>query len=128
MSPMSSHRCELVRDYRFEAAHQLPRVKPGHKCARMHGHSYRVAVRLEGAIDPETGWLIDFADIDDVVEPVIGALDHRVLNDIEGLDNPTCEWLAVWLWDRIAPGLPGLAAIEVAETQDSRCVYTGARR
>jgi 6-pyruvoyltetrahydropterin/6-carboxytetrahydropterin synthase len=119
-------RCELVCDYKFESAHRLPRVPSGHKCARMHGHSYQLKVTVEGELDPERGWLIDFAEVDGIVRPVVGELDHRVLNEIEGLDNPTCELVAVWLWRRLAPALPGLAAIEVAETRDSRCIYRGA--
>ena len=118
-------RCELQCDYKFEAAHSLPKVPPGHKCARMHGHSYRVTVTVEGEVDPDTGWLIDFADLDAAVRPVIGELDHRVLNDIGGLDNPTCEHVARWLWQRVQPQLGGLAAVTVAETRDSRCVYRG---
>ena len=118
-------RCELVCDYRFEAAHRLPRVPAGHKCARMHGHSYRVAVTVAGEVDPETGWLIDFAAVDAVVEPVLAELDHRVLNEIEGLDNPTCEQVARWVWERVAPRLPLLDAVSVAETRDARCVYRG---
>jgi 6-pyruvoyltetrahydropterin/6-carboxytetrahydropterin synthase len=118
-------RCELGRDYRFEAAHRLPRVPPGHKCARLHGHSYRVSVTLAGEVDPQLGWLIDFAAIDEVVEPIVKEVDHRVLNDLAGLDNPTCEHLARWLWDRIAPGLPQLAAVTVAETPESFCIFRG---
>jgi 6-pyruvoyltetrahydropterin/6-carboxytetrahydropterin synthase len=118
-------RCELVCDYRFEAAHQLPRVPSGHKCARMHGHSYRVAVTICGPVDPQLGWVMDFAEVDAVVRPIIRELDHRVLNEIEGLDNPTCELLAVWLWRRIKGSLDAMTAIEVAETRDSRCVYRG---
>ena len=117
-------RCRLTRDYRFEAAHSLPRVPEGHKCRRMHGHSYQVRVAIEGEIDPSLGWLIDFSDVDAVVEPVVAELDHRVLNDIDGLDNPTSEVLALWLWRRLAGRLP-LAEIEVAETVDSRCSVRG---
>jgi len=118
-------RCQLVRDYRFEAAHFLPRVPENHKCRRMHGHSYHVAVEIAGDVDPDTGWLIDFADIDEVVDPVIARLDHRVLNEIPGLDNATCELLAAWLWRALAPELPLLASLTVAETPDARCVYRG---
>jgi 6-pyruvoyltetrahydropterin/6-carboxytetrahydropterin synthase len=118
-------RTELVRDYRFEAAHRLPRVPAGHKCARVHGHSYCVSITVAGDADPQLGWLIDFAAIDEVVSPVVAQLDHRLLNDIDGLDNPTCELLAVWLWQRIAPRLAGLDAVAVAETRDARCVYRG---
>jgi 6-pyruvoyltetrahydropterin/6-carboxytetrahydropterin synthase len=117
-------RCRLSRDYRFEAAHFLPKVPEGHKCRRMHGHSYQVRVTLEGAIDPELGWLLDFGDVDQVVDPVLARLDHQVLNEIPGLENPTSEVLAAWLWRQLAARLP-LAEVEVAETADSRCSVTG---
>lgn len=116
---------ELIREYRFEAAHYLPRVAPHHKCARLHGHSFRVEVVLYGAVDPESGWLVDFAVVDEVVEPIIAQIDHRCLNEIEGLDNPTSENLARWLWVAIQPRRPDLFAIVVWETGDSRCVYRG---
>jgi 6-pyruvoyltetrahydropterin/6-carboxytetrahydropterin synthase len=119
-------RCRLERDYQFEAAHHLPRVPEGHKCKRLHGHSYRVTVVVEGAIDPELGWVRDFAAVDEVVSPLITRLDHQVLNDIPGLDNPTSELLAVWLWERLAPGLSGLTEVAISETGSSRCVFRGA--
>ncbi|HVK76904.1 MAG TPA: 6-carboxytetrahydropterin synthase QueD [Kofleriaceae bacterium] len=118
-------RTRLSRDYRFEAAHFLPKVPEGHKCARMHGHSYLVVVTIEGEIDPELGWVMDFAAIDEHVMPLIRALDHQVLNEVDGLANPTSELLAVWLWDRVRPSLPVLVEIQVAETVSSRCVYRG---
>jgi 6-pyruvoyltetrahydropterin/6-carboxytetrahydropterin synthase len=90
----------LERSYRFEAAHSLPRVPPGHKCARMHGHSYQIEVAIEGEVDAERGWVMDFADIDERVAPLVRQLDHQVLNEIEGLTNPTSELLAQWLWHR----------------------------
>lgn len=117
-------RCRLSRDFRFEAAHFLPRVPDDHKCRRMHGHSYQVRVTVEGEIDPALGWLVDFAAVDAVVDPLVARLDHRVLNDIDGLDNPTSEVLAVWLWRALEGRLP-LAEIEVAETADSRCAVRG---
>lgn len=113
----------LERTYRFEAAHFLPRVAPGHKCARMHGHSYSVDVILEGALDPELGWLLDFGDLDAIVTPVIDQLDHRVLNEIEGLANPTSELLAQWLWKRLRPHLPTLVEVATCETPGARCAY-----
>lgn len=119
-------RTRLERTFRFEAAHFLPRVPEGHKCARMHGHSYQVDVVIEGEIHPETGWLVDFAEIDEKVSPLIRRLDHQILNEVDGLGNPTSELLAVWLWQRIAPALPGLVEVVVSETQTSRCVYRGA--
>lgn len=118
-------RCQLVRDYDFEAAHSLPRVPEGHKCARVHGHSYRVSVVIEGEIDPEMGWLMDFADIDGHVDAVIAELDHRYLNELEGLSNPTSEVLAGWMWQRIKPGLAMMVELTVSETPTSRCVYRG---
>ena len=118
-------RCDLVCDYDFEAAHQLPKVPAGHKCARMHGHSYAIQVRINGPIDEDKGWVMDFAAIDEVLRPLVKQLDHHVLNEIEGLENPTSENLAVWLWRRIKPQLPLLIEIMVAETRDSRCYYRG---
>ena len=118
-------RTRLERDYRFEAAHSLPNVPKGHKCFRLHGHSYRVVVGVEGDVDPEIGWLLDFAAIDAIAAPIIDRLDHRTLNDLAGLDNPTSENLAFWLWRELAPRLPQLADITVAETPTSRCVYRG---
>ena len=116
---------ELRKEYRFEAAHYLPKVPPGHKCARMHGHSYRVVVTVEGEPDAHFGWVMDFGDLDAHVVPLIDGLDHRVLNDQAGLDNPTSELLAAWLWQRIKPHVPQLAELEVSETPSSRCVYRG---
>ena len=116
---------ELVREYRFESAHRLPNVPEGHKCARLHGHSFRFEVCLRGPIGEDTGWLIDFADIDRVVVPLREELDHRLLNDIEGLENPTSEVLARWIWRRLEGDLPGLNAIVVHETCNARCIYRG---
>jgi 6-pyruvoyltetrahydropterin/6-carboxytetrahydropterin synthase len=118
-------RMRLERSFRFEAAHFLPRVPPGHKCARMHGHSYQIDVAIEGEVDPARGWVIDFADIDEHAQPLVRQLDHQVLNEIEGLDNPTSERLAAWWWSRLVPRLPGLAEIVVSETPSSRCSYRG---
>jgi 6-pyruvoyltetrahydropterin/6-carboxytetrahydropterin synthase len=115
----------LERSYRFEAAHFLPRVPPGHKCARMHGHSYQIEIAIEGELDPERGWVMDFADIDERVAPLVRQLDHHVLNEIEGLTNPTSELLAHWLWHRLAPRLTGLSEVIVSETPTSRCIYRG---
>jgi 6-pyruvoyltetrahydropterin/6-carboxytetrahydropterin synthase len=116
---------ELVREYRFEAAHRLPRVPPGHKCARLHGHSFKIEVHVVGPVDEKSGWLVDFAEIDAAVQPWIDHLDHYYLNEVEGLDNPTSELLARWIFDRLRPTLPALAAITVHETCDARCIYRG---
>jgi len=117
---------ELTKTFRFEAAHRLPRVPPDHKCARMHGHSFQVDVHVAGDIDPDTGWLLDYAEITGLVEPLIkNELDHRALNDVPGLENPTSEMLCVWLWGKLAGRLPGLTTIVVHETCAARCTYRG---
>lgn len=113
------------KTFQIEAAHRLPNVPTGHKCARLHGHSFRVDVEVEGPIDPTLGWVMDFADIKAAFAPLFDALDHRCLNDVEGLDNPTSENLARWIWQRLAPRLPLLSRITVHETCTSGCTYTG---
>lgn len=118
-------RHEIFREFTFEAAHRLPNVPPGHKCARLHGHSYRVLVRVEGSIDPTLGWVQDFGELKEAWKPVDAELDHYYLNEVSGLENPTSERLAEWIWSRLAGVLPGLSAIEVRETCTSGCVYRG---
>lgn len=114
---------ESTHDFLFEAAHQLPNVPDGHKCKRLHGHSYRVTLELKGEIDPQMGWFIDFGDLEANVRPVIATLDHHLLNDVEGLSNPTSEILAVWLFDKLCIGVPQLSAVTVRETTDSAATY-----
>lgn len=124
---MTSLRVELVKEFRFESAHRLPMVPPEHKCFRVHGHSFRIEVRLEGDVDPAMGWLVDFGEIAAKVEPVLKQeLDHRLLNDVPGLENPTSEMLCVWLWNRLRSLVPHLAAVTVHETCTARCTYRGA--
>ena len=119
-------RVELVKTFRFEAAHRLPHVPTDHKCHRLHGHSFAVDVTIEGDVDETMGWLVDFADITAVVEPILmQELDHRTLNDVAGLENPTSERLCEWLWGRFASRLPHLASITVHETCTARCTYRG---
>ena len=115
----------LVREFTFEAAHLLPNAPQGHKCARLHGHSFRVELLCEGEIDAHAGWLLDFAEIKRAFTPLYERLDHRYLNEIEGLDNPTAENLARWIWIRLKPELPLLAQVTIAETCTSRCEYRG---
>lgn len=91
----------------------------------MHGHSFRIDVIVAGQVDESKGYLLDFGEIKAVVEPLIAQLDHYCLNDVEGLENPTSEVLAKWLWDRIKPKLPLLEQIDVHETCTSRCEYQG---
>ncbi len=123
-SPMG-HRVRLVRAFAFEAAHKLPGAPDGHKCRRLHGHSFRVELLCEGEIDPQSGWLVDFGKIKRVFDPVLDRLDHRYLNEIEGLENPTAENLARWIWLRVKPKLSVLAQVNVAETCSARCEYRG---
>ena len=122
---MGTDYIELVKDFRFEAAHYLPNVPEGHKCRRMHGHSFRGEIAVRGRVDPVTGWLIDFADLKRMVDPVVSRLDHYVLNEVEGLENPTSERVAVWIWEQLVPQLPQLHRITVEETCSSRCHYFG---
>ena len=116
---------EISKTFRFEAAHRLPNVPADHKCSKLHGHSYRVIVTVTGQVEQETGWVMDFAEIKRVVEPIIEKLDHSCLNDIEGLENPTSEMLARWLWQRIKPRLSRLTSITVSESENSSCTYRG---
>lgn len=118
-------RTRLERTYRFEAAHFLPKVPAGHKCARMHGHSYNIQIAIEGELDRELGWVMDFAAIDVHAQPLVKLLDHQILNEVDGLANPTSELLAVWWWERLRPTLPQLVEVIVAETESSRCIYRG---
>src|SRR5436305_8870876 len=94
---------ELTKEYRFEAAHRLPCVPEGHKCARLHGHSYRVEIHVGGTVNPASGWIMDFADIKTAFAPILQRLDHYYLNEIEGLENPTSENLARWIWHQLKP-------------------------
>lgn len=122
---MASHSVELVKEFRFEAAHFLPNVPAGHKCRRIHGHSFRGELAVRGTIDPAIGWLIDYADLRVLLDPIVARLDHDFLNEIEGLENPTSELIAVWIWNQLAPDLPILHRISIEETCTSRCHYFG---
>jgi 6-pyruvoyltetrahydropterin/6-carboxytetrahydropterin synthase len=115
----------LFKEFSFEAAHLLPNVPAGHKCARLHGHSFQVRVTVEGPVGRETGWVMDFADIKAAFGPLHDALDHRYLNDIRGLENPTSEHLARWIWRELQPSLPSLVEVEVRETCTTGCAYHG---
>ena len=116
---------EIYKEFGFESAHRLPNLPEDHKCSRLHGHSFRVRVHVEGELGAETGWVMDFADIAAACAPVRDALDHRYLNEIEGLENPTSEVLARWIWERLEPLLAGLSMVEVRETCTSGCRYRG---
>lgn len=116
---------KIVQAFTFEAAHFLPRVSENHRCRRLHGHSYRVELALEGPVDPETGFVVDFFDLERAFGPVLARLDHHCLNEIEGLENPTAEHIAVWIYDRVKPVLPLLAVVSVFETPMCWAEYRG---
>lgn len=116
---------EIFKEFTFEAAHRLPHVPPGHKCARLHGHSFRVRIHVRGEVDPQMGWVMDFGDVKTAFKPLYDQLDHNYLNEIPGLENPTSEVLARWIWERLLPVLPGLSRVMVRETCTSGCVYRG---
>ena len=116
---------EIFREFTFEAAHRLPNVPAGHKCARLHGHSYRVEVHLRGEVDQVAGWVTDFADIKAAFRPVHDQIDHHYLNEIEGLENPTSENIAHWIWDHLKPSVPQLSQVVVQETCTSGAIYRG---
>ena len=124
---MADH-AEIVTTIGFEAAHRLPHVPAGHKCERLHGHSFRAELRVAGEIDTTTGWVTDFADLRAAFEPLRAQLDHHYLNEVEGLENPTSENIAVWIWTRLAPRIPGLVEVTIHETCTSRCTYRGPRK
>lgn len=116
---------ELRREFGFEAAHRLPNTPEGHKCRRLHGHSFKVTVEIKGQVDEETGWVIDFADLKEAWQPLHDQLDHYYLNEVEGLENPTSEMLARWIWERLEPSLPLLHSVTVHETCRTSCTYYG---
>lgn len=116
---------DIFKEFSFEAAHRLPNVPAGHKCGRLHGHSFRVEIGVTGPLDPHTGWVTDFATVRLAFQPLLAELDHNYLNDLDGLENPTSENIAIWIWQRLAPTLDGLSSITVHETCTSRCRYQG---
>jgi queuosine biosynthesis protein QueD len=115
----------IFKEFTFEAAHRLPYVPADHKCHRLHGHSFRVEIHVSGEVEPCTGWILDFAEIKAAFTPLHNQLDHNYLNEIPGLENPTSENLAAWIWERLDLTLPGLSQVVVRETCTSGCIYTG---
>lgn len=116
---------EIFKAFTLESAHRLPNVPAGHKCARVHGHSFRVEIHVRGPLHPDLGWVMDFADVKQAFDPLFRQLDHHYLNDVPGLENPTSEHLARWIWQRLQPVLPQLSAVVVHETCTSGARYTG---
>ena len=116
---------EIFKAFTLESAHRLPNVPAGHKCARVHGHSFRVEIHVNGPVDDYLGWVMDFADVKAAFDPLYRQLDHHYLNDVPGLENPTSENLAKWIWQQLKPALPQLSAVVVHETCTSGARYTG---
>lgn len=116
---------EIYKKFTFEAAHLLPNVPEGHKCKRLHGHSFEVTLFVSGSVGEKTGWVADFADVKAAFKPYYARLDHNYLNDIEGLENPTSENIARWIWRQMKPELPDLSKVKVRETCTAGCVYRG---
>lgn len=116
---------DIFKEFTIEAAHQLPGVPNDHKCARLHGHSFRIEIHVRGPVQQSSGWIIDFADIKDAFGPIHDQLDHRFLNEVDGLKNPTSENICRWIWDRLQPQLPLLSRVVVRETCTTGCIYEG---
>jgi 6-pyruvoyltetrahydropterin/6-carboxytetrahydropterin synthase len=116
---------ELRKTFQFEAAHLLPNLPESHKCRRLHGHSFKAEIAVSGECDATLGWVMDYADLSAAFKPLWEQLDHRHLNDVPGLENPTSEHIALWIWNRLKPALPGLVEVVIAETCTARCVYRG---
>ena len=116
---------EIYKAFTIEAAHRLPNLPDDHKCSRLHGHSFRIEIHVSGDVDETTGWVIDFADISAAFKPLFEQLDHHYLNDINGLENPTSENLAKWVWHKLKTKLPLLSSVVIQETCTAGCVYTG---
>lgn len=119
---------DIFKEFTVEAAHRLPNVPAGHKCGRLHGHTFRIELHVTGAVGEHSGWVMDFADIKGRFEPLYSQLDHNFLNDVPGLENPTSENLAKWLWQHVKPILGQLSAVIVRETCTSGCIYRGEER
>ncbi len=116
---------EIFNRYHLESARRLPKLPVDHPCSRVHGHSFQVEIHVSGPLDPDMDWVVDFAELDAAFSPIHAQLDHHYLNDIPGLENPTTERMAQWIWQKLKPGLPGLSKIVIQETQQSGCVYCG---
>ncbi len=115
----------IFKQFSFDSAHYLPNVPEGHKCKEVHGHTYKLIVYLEDKLDDKLGWVADFAEVKQIVTSVVTIIDHKLLNNIEGLENPTCELLAVWIWNKVKDQLPALKKIELHETPTSGVIYEG---
>ena len=115
----------IFKTFTFDSAHSLPNVPDGHKCKEIHGHTYRLTIYLEGELEKDLNWVIDFADLKNAINPILEIVDHKLLNKIEGLENPTCEMIAKWLWNKIKAQVPLLSKVELHETPTSGAIYKG---
>ena len=115
----------IFKQFTFDSAHFLPMVPEGHKCREIHGHTYKLTIFIEGSVDPILGWVSDFSDIKIAVGNTLSVVDHKLLNNISGLENPTVEHVIKWLWDRFKRDMPGLSRIELYETPSSGAIYDG---
>ncbi len=115
----------IFKKFTFDSAHFLPHVADDHKCKNVHGHTYYLTVSVERELDEKLGWVMDFADLKKVLDPIVKRIDHKMLNEITGLENPTCEIFAIWIWNEIIDDLPGLKRIELNETPTSGAIYEG---
>ena len=116
---------DVFKVFQIEAAHRLPNLPEDHKCFRLHGHSFRIEIHVSGDVGEKSGWVMDFADIKRAFDPLFEQLDHRYLNEINGLENPTSENLARWIWHNLINNLPQMSKVVVCETCTAGCVYTG---
>lgn len=116
---------DIYSIFSLECARSLPLLPDAHPCARVHGHSFRIEVHVTGPLDERLGWVLDFADLERAWAPVHATLDHRYLNDVPGLENPTSEVMAIWIWEKLKPAIPGLSKVIVQETARSGCIYSG---
>ena len=114
----------IFKEFTFEAAHKLPLLPRTHKCSKLHGHSFKVRISVNGALN-ELGWVMDFSELKRICNPYIEELDHSYLNEINGLENPTSENIAIWIWDKIKILMPNVNSVEVRETCNSGCIYSG---
>jgi 6-pyruvoyltetrahydropterin/6-carboxytetrahydropterin synthase len=116
---------EIYKEFSFDSAHFLPNVPEGHKCKNMHGHTYKLKVFIKGKPDEHYGWIMDFKELKDAIAPIIDTLDHRLINDVPGLQNPTAENITIWIWKKLKPVLPKLSRIELYETPTTGVIYSG---
>lgn len=121
----SNEQSHIWRRFRFEAAHRLPNVPEGHQCGRMHGHGFEVILHVNQELGgKDLG--VDFDDLGKCWAPLHAQLHHACLNEIPGLENPTSEILASWIWKRLKPHLPHLSWVSTYETRTAGCHYNGA--